>query len=124
MKEYIKKSNTVFHAHVQSYGGWNFYVRAVTAKILWVILLYKLAHLFTSNYGFIKIIVGWGIISFCWDKIFSKHSPQWIEEVITGEIFFGIDKDKLNKYIYMLLCVHAILFIWPLLPNSAQTLKK
>ncbi len=115
--EYVRANSLDYYQTTIQPEGLNYFLKAATAKILWVTLLYLLATyllpLENRLYRSIAIIALGGLALEIWEKIIKDHTPKWCDDLISGKIFFEIDVPALNKYIAYLFLADLSLFAGP-----------
>lgn len=110
---HIKSSNNKFCKKIiDDCGGFTFYIRALATQFLFFTLIYKISLIlipikdFYIANGTVLLIVGfWTVLS----KIFEDNIPEWINEFISGKIFYRLGLDLLNQFIIFLLIAHLII---------------
>jgi hypothetical protein len=111
---YIKKNTYEHFSSIKNNNGYNQYLRALTAQLLWLLLLYSLTiklipvqDWLVSNVIFLVLF---GIFSFLWITIKEKL-PSWLTEYAKGECFYTFELPFLNKCIICLFLINLVILV-------------
>ena len=125
IKQHLIQNCKDFYSNDIPNGDIAFYLRALTAKILWAIFVYSLVVNFVPINDFLlqnaTAIVFLAIVTFFW-RVVKNHIPPAIDHCLSGEIFFKTDSVKeLNIYIAGLIILNTFsIFGLPKIVNSTK----
>lgn len=122
---YFKKQHKKYAKKIHKDGGYIHHLRAFTAQILWILLLYEvyirivpISNILSSSAVFIILMIAKSIL----DQITNDILPEYISDALKGKFFYDFDSGFLIKIIIVLLVMDYIMFLIPL--NIAQKMKK
>ncbi len=119
IRNHIVESNKRFIESIREGGGVNHFFRAITAKLLWYTLLYSVQKVILpeiSSYKVITFLAGCGVLILAWETwnhVLKEHCPEWIDDILSGRIFFKLDIEQLNVYIAGLIALNAAFIFLP-----------
>ncbi|TSC54831.1 MAG: hypothetical protein LiPW30_297 [Parcubacteria group bacterium LiPW_30] len=115
--EYVKISSSEYYYSEIQPEGINYFLRAATAKILWVTFCYILVLKMIPLTNFIllnaSVLLAGSAFIFFWEQVVKDHAPKWCDDFVTGKIFFEVDISSLNKYIFYLFIANLLMFLFP-----------
>ena len=122
LPRYIKKKNDVFKKEMSDNGGGSYHCRALVAHCLLLLSYYSFSINLVPINGVFNahafLASSWVIVLIIWGVIKNKIYP-WIQEFISGEIFYTLDYISLNISIAAL-CLVNIAFFIPINPNATK----
>jgi hypothetical protein len=124
----VKESNKEYWNSIKQFiqpEELSFNLRALTAQILWLFLLYFSGLRLVAVKNFLNanatVLIFLGIFSLL--RIVIKNKlPSWVPNMIGGKIFYNFEIKFLNHCIGMLFLSHIILILLP--PNFGKSLLK
>lgn len=122
---YFKKQHKKYSKKIKQGGGYDHHLRAFTAQVLWILLIYAvyiritpIKDTLSSSALFLLLIGAKQILDHITDDII----PEYIENILKGRFFYDFGSELLLKLIIVLLIMNYLLFLVPL--NVVQKLKK
>lgn len=119
--EYVKASSLSYYDAEIKPEGLNHFLRALTAKLLWVALFYSSGYFLIDLllplegilYNNVAVLVVGAAALEVWDKVIKDHAPEWCGDILTGKVFFKVDIQALNKYILYLFLANIVILAIP-----------
>ena len=115
IKAHIKEiviNHRAYTEELKNKGGYRFFLRALAAQILWLILIYnvgvRLVPIKESLLANVTFLLLLGIFSFLW-KVIKDKLPSWIEEFVKGNFFYKCGLAYLNYWIGFLIFANIAL---------------